>query len=284
MARGATGMIANVIRPPVKWHGGKHPLARKIIALFPPHHTYIEPFGGGASVLLNKPPSPVEVYNDLDHELLNLFSVLRDRGEDLTRRLILTPYSERGFAQAARSASGPVEQARRFIVRCRQSLGGRRSRFARSSLHRSRRGMADNVSAWLSAIDEQLPQIVERLRTVELSCRPAIEIIRKYDGPDTLFYGDPPYVHATREPNSRSVYACEMTDEDHRALAKVLHACRGRVVLSGYPSELYLELYGRWRCIVFDVPIHAPKGKRKARRRECLWFNFPAEEIAEFAC
>ena len=273
-------MTANPIRPPVKWHGGKLLLANKIIALFPPHHTYVEPFGGSAAVLLNKTPSLVEIYNDLDQGLVNLLAVLRDQPKELTRRLVLTPHSEAEFTQAIEHADDNIERARRFLIRCRQSLGGRGTTFARSSRNRSRRGMPDNVSAWLSTIDGQLPRIVERLREVELSYLPAIDVIRKYDGPDTLFYCDPPYVHATREKRSRAIYAHEMTDENHRALAKVLVACQGKVVLSGYTSPLYRELFGAWRCVTFNTANHAAGGQIKSRRREVVWLNFLAEEVA----
>ena len=144
----------STIRPPVKWHGGKYYLAKKIISLFPLHRTYGEPFGGGASVLLNKHPSEAEFYNDLDSELVNFFAVLRDRSDELIHRLSLTPYSEAEFSGADRSAADPVERARLFLVRHRQSFGGRGNSYSRSPPHESRRGMAKNVSAWLSAIDD----------------------------------------------------------------------------------------------------------------------------------
>jgi site-specific DNA-adenine methylase len=103
------------LRPPVKWHGGKYYLCSRIIGHFPPHHTYVEPFGGAASVLLNKPPSPVEVYNDLDERITRLFRVLRDHGEELHRRLTLTPYSEIEFERANEPATDQIERSRMLI-------------------------------------------------------------------------------------------------------------------------------------------------------------------------
>src|SRR5262249_49650939 len=123
------------LRPPVKWHGGKRYLCHRIIAYFPPHQTYVEPFGGAASVLLNKPIAPVEVSTDLDNRIPRLFRVLRDRGEEFRRLVSLTPYSEFEFAQAAEPADNEVEQARRDFVRWRQSLGGRGDSFS-FTLHR----------------------------------------------------------------------------------------------------------------------------------------------------
>jgi DNA adenine methylase len=266
-------MKRGALRPPVKWHGGKHYLCQQIIALFPPHHTYVEPFGGGASVLLNKEVCPVEVYNDLDTRITRLFRVLRDHGGELGRRLALTPYSEVEFKEALEPTSDEIEQARRDFVQWRLSLGGRGDSFS-FTLHRVRRGMADVVSGYLSMIDDQLPLIVERLRRVEIVQRPAIDVIRTWDSSETLFYCDPPYVHETRHESSRDVYGCEMNGQDHRKLAKALNSCKGKVVLSGYPSELYEELYAKWRRTEFELANHAAGGKSKARMREVLWTNW----------
>lgn len=277
--------MATALRPPVKWHGGKHYLARRIIEQFPAHHTYVEPFGGAASVLLNKERSPVEVYNDLDERVTRLFRVLREHGEELHRRLRLTPYSEIEFACAADNPIGErefvrqllepkpdeIELARRDFVRWRLSLGGRGQSFS-YTCHRVRRGMADVVSGYLSAIDEELPRIIERLRSVQIVCRDAVDVIETWDSADTLIYCDPPYVASTRA--SPSVYAREMSEEDHRDLAAALRACKGQVILSGYPSALYDALYGDWQQVRFDMPNNAAGGSRKARKEEVLWLNF----------
>lgn len=262
-----------VLRPPVKWHGGKFYLCQRIVGLLPPHHTYVEPFGGAASVLLNKQPSMVEVYNDLDQRITRLFRVLRDNGTELQRRLALTPYSEVEFHNATEAATDEIEQARRDFVRWRLSLGGRGDSFS-FTLHRVRRQMADVVSGYLSTIDEQLPLIVERLRTVEIVCRPAIDVIRMWDSEQTIFYCDPPYLPSTRHESSRSVYGCEMTEGEHRKLATALRGCVGKVVLSGYPSDLYKELYADWRVTSFDIANHAAGGRTKARMQETIWMNW----------
>jgi DNA adenine methylase len=261
------------IRPPVKWHGGKFYLARRIIAHFPEHETYVEPFGGAASVLLNKPPAPVEVYNDLDERICRFFRVLREHGDDFRRRLALTPYSEVEFRSAVEPSNDEVEQARRDFVRWRQSLGGRGDSFS-FTLHRVRRQMADVVSGYLSAIDQQLPLVVERLRTVQFVCRPAKEVIRAWDSPDTLFYCDPPYLHNTRAQSSRAVYGVEMSDDAHEELGLVLKACKGKVVLSGYPSSLYGNIFRDWQTVEIEIPNHAAGGRQKTRMREVLWLNF----------
>ncbi len=261
------------LRPPVKWHGGKFYLSKRIIEYFPKHHTYLEPFGGAASVLLNKPPSPVEVYNDIDHRITRLFRILRDHGDELHRRLSLTPYSEAEFVESFDETDDDIEQARRDFVRWRMSLGGRGDSFS-FTLHRVRRGMADVVSGYLSMIDEQLPLIAERLRTVEIVCRPALDVIATWDSDETLIYADPPYMPSTRHEGSRSIYGCEMSEQDHIDLASVLNKCRSKVVLSGYPSPVYEDLYRHWRRAEFDVANHAAGGKSKARMCEVLWMNW----------
>ena len=134
--------------------------------------------------------------------------------------------------------------------------------------------MADVVSGYLSMIDEQMPFIIERLRRVQIVSRPAIDVIRQWDGPDTLIYCDPPYVHETRHESSRDVYGVEMTERHHRDLAAVLSGCKAKVVLSGYPSPLYEELYGTWRQVTFDIANHAAGGREKARKQERLWLSW----------
>jgi DNA adenine methylase len=265
---------AEQIRPPVKWHGGKWYLKNRISELFPVHHTYVEPFGGAASVLLNKAMSQIEVYNDLDKRITRLFRVLRDRGDELHRALTLTPYSECEFdhvtASNGDSPEDDVELARRDFVRWRQSIGGRGEGFS-YTLHRVRRGMADVVSGYLSAIDDELPKIIERLRSVQILDRPAIEVIQRYDTEQTLFYCDPPYMPETRTSGG---YEVDMTADDHRQLIDVLLRCKGKVVLSGYPSPLYDELFSTWRVVTFDVANHAASGESKKRQTECLWMNW----------
>jgi len=215
----------------------------------------------------------VEIYNDLDGRITRLFRVLRNRGQELQKLLSLTPYSEVEFALCQETVDDELEQTRRDFVRWRQSIGGRGDGFS-FTLHRVRRGMTDVVSGYLSAIDDQLPLIVERLRRVQILCRPARDVIKNWDSKDTLFYCDPPYVHETRHPSSREVYGVEMSAADHRRLAESLSACKGRVVLSGYHGELYDELYGDWRHVEIEIPNHAAGGRTKARKREVLWFNW----------
>ena len=262
-----------MLRPPVKWHGGKHYLAARIIAEFPAHRVYLEPFGGAASVLLNKPPVEVESYNDLDLRITRLFRILQRQGPEFVRRVQFIPYSQKEFEDAAEYPLNATELDKAVcdFVRWRQSFGGKGKTWSYTTT-RARGGIAGDVNAWWTAID-QLPQIIERLRRVQILHQPAVDAIRRFDSEETLIYCDPPYLHNTRDQNSRNVYGIEMSERDHRELATVLNACEGAVVLSGYPSLLYDDLYGRWRKVEFNIANHAAGGRRKARKTEVLWIK-----------
>lgn len=263
------------IRPPLKWYGGKHYLAEWIVSQFPEHRIYLEPFGGGASVLLRKPIVEVETYNDIDLRLTRFFRVLRDRGEEFIRRVSLIPYSQVEFDEAKidQLRVGDVEEAIADFVRWRQSFAGKGQSWSYTT-SRARGGMAGDVNAWWTAI-EALPQVIERLRRVQITCQSAFEAIPRFDHEEALIYCDPPYVHASRCQQSTSVYQSEMTDADHRKLASLLAKCKAAVVVSGYESQLYDRLYQRWKKVTRSIANHASGGNRKARETECLWIKEP---------
>lgn len=265
-----------ITRPALRYHGGKFRLAKWISSFFPPHLVYVEPFGGGASVLLQKQRSHAEIYNDLDAELNNFFAVARDRGDELRKALYLTPFSRAEFEQAYQPHPEPLEQARRTVIRSFMGFGsggesGKRTGF-RCNSSRSHTTPAHD---WMN-YPEALPAITERLRGVTLECRDAAAVIAQHDAPRTLIYADPPYVFSTRtrmltQPSYQqwSGYRHEMTDAEHVALAELLHKVKGMVVLSGYPCDLYdRELYSGWE-----------RHERKAladgarNRTEVLWLN-----------
>jgi DNA adenine methylase len=263
------------LRPPLRWWGGKYYIAQKIISLFPPEYDrYVEPYSGAASVLLNKPLGE-DYYNDLDKRLTRLFRVLRNHGDELVRRLQLTPYSEAEFWNCCEpdpAEADDIELARRDFIRWRMSRDGDGKNLA-SPTKRSRRGLTNNVAGYLSVIDHELPKIADRLRRVEILCRPALEVIRQLDGPTTLFYVDPPYPHMSRGKGATNVYAYEMSDDEHRELSAVLHSVEGKVLLSGYACTLYDELFSDWRL------VHIPKKRDvgngpKADAVECIWLNY----------
>lgn len=259
-------------RPVVRWHGGKWRLAPWIISQFPPHRVYVEPFAGGASVLLRKPRAYAEVLNDLDHEIINVFRVLRSEATAtaLRRSIDLTPWSRAEFEAAYEPATDPVEQARRTIVRCFMAHGSTSSRFHRTGFRaKAYRQNQTGAMDWTNWPD-QIPLYVERLRGVTIECRPAAEILRQQDGPETLFYCDPPYLHETRSSFrwSRRVYAAEMSHAEHGALLALLTELSGMVIISGYPSPLYDAALPRWLKVEKETFADGAKP-----RTEVLWLN-----------
>lgn len=260
------------------WYGGKYSHLDWILPLLPPAHHYCEPFGGSAAVLINREPTPVETYNDIDGDLVNFFKVLRDQKEELIEAIGLTPFSREEFELAISERGDGIselERARRFYVRARQVRTGLAQKASSGRwahcLLTSRAGMAGAVSRWLGAV-EDLPYIAQRLLRVQIEHSQAIEVIQRYDSTETLFYCDPPYPHDSR--SDHKAYAYEMTDDQHRTLAEVLHTVKGKVAISGYFSPLMRALYGDWRYI--EGPerlVHSVK----MPRTEVLWVNYEIE-------
>ena len=257
------------------WYGGKFSHIDFLAPLFPADATHFcDVFGGSAAVLLNVGPYPVETYNDLDSDLVNFFETLRGQEPELMKAIGLTPFSREELARACEPAAGltRLERARRFYVRARQTRTGlaqtsSEGRWAHCVLT-SRAGMAGAVSRWLGSI-EGLPEIAQRLQRVQIENAPALDVIARYDTPETLFYLDPPYVHEAR--GDASAYGFEMTNADHEELAGALRDVRGRVVLSGYRTDLYDRLFEGWRRV--DAPERLCHSVRKPRQ-EAVWLNF----------
>jgi DNA adenine methylase len=266
-----------VDRPILRYHGGKWRLAPWIIGHFPQHRVYVEPFGGGASVLLRKERAYAEIYNDLDGEVVNVFRVMRERGEELRRVLDLTPFSRLEYQQSFAECGDELEQARRTVVRSFMGFGSNslcRSVKSGFRANSNRRGTTP-AHDWRNYPDK-MAGLIERLRGVVIEQKDASTLMRYFDTDDTLHYVDPPYVHSTRSlwagKGARKGYAHEMSDEDHRSLAAVLNSLNGKVCLSGYHSPLYDELYRDWR----RVERHALADGARARI-EVLWMNYGAE-------
>jgi DNA adenine methylase len=278
------------LKPALKWHGCKAYLALRILALMPPHVHYVEPFAGGLAVLLARDPADPrlfisshrdhqgvsEVVNDLDGRLTTFWRVLHDEEMFVRfRRQIETVPVSRSEWEAAHEheyGSDPVAGAVAFFINCRQSRQALGKDFLTHAKGRVRRGMNDHASAWLSAV-EGLPAVHARLMRVVVENRPAVDVIRAHDSEGTLFYCDPPYLHETR--TARTAYGdFEMTETEHRELLAVLRGCKGKVMLSGYPSRLYNETLIDWARHEFDIANHAAGGAKKDRETEVVWCNF----------
>lgn len=266
-------MTAHPSRPVLRWHGGKWLLAPWIISHMPAHRVYVEPFGGAASVLMRKPRSYAEVYNDLDDEVVNLFRVLRsDDAGSLIRHLTLTPFSDVEFFAAYEAVDCPVERARRTVVRSFLGFGSNGVHQRTGFRSNSNRSGTTPARDWVNYPDA-LVAIVERLRGVVIMNRDARDVMLAHDGPETLHYVDPPYHFSTRT-DGRADYAHEMTDAEHAEMLSFLGTLRGKVMLSGYPHHAYDAALAGWTRI---EKAALADGARK--RVEVLWCNFETQGV-----
>lgn len=277
------------MRSPIKWFGGKGNFTKKIIPILNniQHKFYCEPFGGGATVMLAKPPVAVETYNDLDSGLYDFFTTLADPRafNEFYRRVEALPYSRQLYNEARATWQNEQDKIKRVVlwyVLARQSFAGRFGSSWGTVVTTSARGRAETANTWKSAID-QLPQVHARLQRVQIENKPAIDCIAQYDTPDTLFYCDPPYVLDTR---SAGGYTHELTDDMHSELVDAILSVKGSVVLSGYNHPLYnrLEDNGYTR-LDYETVSHAAgktrtsklQGKgsalQHAKRIESVWIK-----------
>lgn len=260
-------------RPILRYHGGKWLLAPWIISHFPPHRVYVEPFGGAASVLLRKPRSYSEVYNELDGEVVNLFRVCREQPDDLIRALQLTPFARDEFLESYEPAPpGSVEQARRTVARSFMGFGSAAASGAKTGFRaNSNRSGTTPAHDWAN-FPQAMRLTIARLQGVVIENKDALDVMRQHDSPQTLHYVDPPYALSTRSMRNlycKKGYRFELTDGDHFDLAVVLHSLKGAVVVSGYACDLYDDrLFRDWKRI--ERPALAD-GARP--RTEVLWLN-----------
>ncbi|MEO0870969.1 MAG: DNA adenine methylase [Pseudomonadota bacterium] len=269
----------SVRRPALRYHGGKWLLAPWIVSHFPAHRIYVEPFAGAASVLLRKPRSYAEVYNDLDDDVVGLFRVLQDSAlaERLIDKLRMTPFARREFDLAYEATDCPVERARRLLIRSFMGFGSDGHNGARKTGFRANSNRSGTTPAgdWANLPDAHV-KLTKRLQGVVIENRDAQACMAQHDGPETLFYVDPPYVHETRAPSrtsERKAYRHEMTDDDHEALLAFLKTLEGKVILSGYRCDLYDDHLEGWTRM-----DRAALADGARQRIESLWMNAAAQE------
>lgn len=261
--------------PLVRYHGSKWRLAPWIISHFPKHEIYVEPFGGSGSVLLRKERSRIEVYNDLDGEIVNLFHVVRDYGEELSHRIYLTPYSRSEYIKSFESTNDPIEKARRTLIRSFQgwgsgcitdATGGKIAKPENGFCidWRIKKGGNRNHN-WLN-VPDTIMSVIERLQGVVIEEINYKSVIEKNDTKKTLFYADPPYLSELRDRGAD--YRHEFTIDDHVELASILNNVKGSVIVSGYDSKLYNELYRGWKI---EKRLAYTAGNTK--REEIIWIK-----------
>lgn len=272
-------------RPVLRYLGGKWKLAPKIIAHFPAHQNYVEPFGGAGSVLLRKPRPAVgggECYNDLDRQVVGLFRVLQDADQstELRRRLEVTPFAREEYERAFQPSRCPIERARRLVVRSYMGHGSSSAIASRQTGFRA--SMVNRKGAMPSNEWPNLPTalaaVTERLQGVLIENRPAMALIDRYDTPETLLYLDPPYMPSTRSAKRRGgtafhAYSHEMTEDDHGQLLFRARLFSGPVCVSGYASPLYDQMLGGWARHEFSA-----RADNGLERTEILWTNPAAVE------
>ncbi|VGA15238.1 DNA adenine methylase [Klebsiella quasipneumoniae] len=268
--------------PAIRYHGGKFRLAPWIIEQMPEHVCYVEPFGGAAGVLLQKPRSYSEVYNDLDGEVVNLFRVLRnpESNQRLQDACFLTPYSRDEFCHAQEPATDSVERARRMVVRACMGFGSAASIGGNSGFRSdSKRKYATAAHLW-ERYPENLAALCQRLQGVIIENKDALAVMRAHDAETTLHYIDPPYVPDTRVQGNR-YYAHEMTVEGHEQLLAVARTMAGMVMISGYDTEVYNDMLTGWVKTEKTSRISAGRGTKV--RTECLWLNPATQQKQECA-
>lgn len=270
------------MRSPIFWFGGKFNMLKYLLPLIPKHKIYVEVFGGGAQLLFAKKPYGLEVYNDINHDLVNFFKVLADEKlfEKFYRFVSVLPHSRELFyeyRETYRQEKEIWKRAGKWFVAVRQSFAGTiTGGWTHSiSIASIRRNMSASSSTWLSSI-EGLPEIQARLQRVQIDNRDFRELIPIYDSEDTFFYLDPPYVLNTR--TAGEVYEYEMSEDGHKELVEILLNIKGQAILSGYDSEIYKPLENAgWNRKEFNVRISSQNtrktnGKQDVRT-EILWIK-----------
>lgn len=253
----------------LNYPGSKWSMSDWIINMMPPHLTYLEPYFGSGAVFFNKSKSRIETINDMDSRVVNFFKVCRSHPQELCRAIELTPLSREEHELAYNLSPDPIEDARRFMVRSWQSIGGKTS--DRTGWRSNIDQLGGKIGEW-EGLDQRIIEVARRLKNAQIEHQPALQLLDRYNRPNVLAYVDPPYLLSTR---SKRHYAVEMTDADHEALLDTLVSFKGKVIISGYPSSMYDSYLFDWHKRFFDA--HAEAGQK---RKEIVWCNFePAGEI-----
>lgn len=266
--------MTTVINPALRYHGAKFRLAPWILSFFPEHTCYVEPFGGAAGVLQQKPRVYAEVYNDLDSAVVNFFAVLRDPmlRQQLIEALVCTPYARAEFEQAWLPTADQVELARRLCIRVQMGFGSAGATKGHTGFRIDTKREYGTAQHLWTTYPASIAAAGQRMSGVLIENRPALDVMQQHDSPGTLHFVDPPYMHETRVmTGSRRTYNHELTNLDHVELLEGLLELEGFVVLSGYDSPLYRARLTGWACYTTKSRISAGRGT--AIREEMVWLN-----------
>ena len=255
----------------LKYPGSKWNIAGQLVGLIPPHRSYVEPYFGSGAVLFTKPPSAIETVNDLDGDVVNLFKCIQQDSGRLARLVMTTPFSrevyDRQFEPDSSCASR-YQRAAGFLVRLWQAHGSRNDGY-KSGWKYDATGREKMYSLWnWYRLPDWIIEIAERLRRVQIECRPALEVIERLNYPNVFMYIDPPYMLNTRAAKQRQ-YQHEMTDADHEELLKAILRSRAKIMVSGYESDMYNEYLHGWHKESF---ASCAEGGRP--RQEVVWMNY----------
>lgn len=251
----------------LRYPGSKWRIADQLVSNIPEHKSYLEPYFGSGAVLFNKPPSPIETINDLDDDVINLFQCIRDHSQQLAAMIAAIPYSRKVYdSQFSIVSKDPVDKACAFLIKCWQGYvfktSGIKTGWKRDKTGRER---AYNLSNWYH-LPEWIEEIAERLRNIQIEHKPALDLIREFDSPDSFFYLDPPYLLNTR---SAKQYQHEMTEEDHIQLLETIVHCSAQIMISGYDTPLYNDYLHTWDTL--RIPNQTTSG---VIREEIVWMNY----------
>lgn len=250
----------------LRYPGSKWNLANRIVSMIPEHKSYLEPFFGSGAVLFTKQQSPIETINDLDDNIVNLFTVIRTRPEELKRIIELTPYARAEYDAAFKiKTDDPVEKARLFLIKSLQSHGFRvidKSGWKNDVQGREKSYCVKHFNELPSIINE----ITCRLKQVQIEHMDAVKLIKRFNYDNVFIYLDPPYVLNTR---TRKQYNHEMTDEDHIHLLETIMDSKAKIMISGYQSELYDSYLKKWYRSEY-----AATAEQGLKRTEVIWTNY----------
>lgn len=256
----------------LKYPGSKWNIAGQLAERIPQHHSYVEPFFGSGALLFSKPVSDIETINDLDCDVVNLFSCIQQNAERLARLVMTTPYSrevyEKQFDSDISGYASRYQQAAGFLIKCWQGYGfrtnGSRVGWKNDVVGRER---AYALWDWYR-LPEWIVNIAERLRNIQIENRPALEVIQRFAHEDVFMYLDPPYLLGTRSAG-RKQYKHEMTDADHEELLKAIIQSKAKIMISGYESDMYNEYLREWHKEYFQSCA-----EHNGSRTEVVWMNY----------